>query len=199
MVQRAPSPEAEKMTARITFYTRPSVQERLDRAVETSPWDQPDFLRHWLEDSLRNLELAEFEGTEIDQQQIEELPLAVQVAALQAENSGLRGHINLLNERLGMADAQNIDLNSSLKISLGTVDRVTRALPAAPHDQQHEQQPLTTPQPHIIPPVDTTVTYKEDKFTENVPEAHNSERTIANRTRRRSFLEMLRLTRPPNS
>ena len=66
-----PAPEAEKMTARITFYTRPSVQERLDRAVEASPWDQPDFLRHWLEDALRNLELAEFEGTEIDQQQIE--------------------------------------------------------------------------------------------------------------------------------
>ena len=130
MVQQVSSPEAEKMTARITFYTRPSVQERLDRAVEASPWDQPDFLRHWLEDALHNLELAEFEGTEIDQQQIEELPLAVQVAALRAENDGLRGHVALLNERLGLADAQNIDLNSNLKISLGTMDRVTRALPA---------------------------------------------------------------------
>ena len=177
MVQQAPSPEAEKMTARITFYTRPSVQERLDRAVEASPWDQPDFLRHWLEDALRNLELAEFEGTEIDQQQIKELPLAVQVAALQAENGGLRRHNDLLNERLGLADAQNIDLNSSLKISLGTVDRVTRALPAAPSDEQQDTVPDQRP----------------------LPEAYDSERAIANQTRRRSFLERLRLTRRPKS
>ena len=169
--------EKENLSVRTTFHVSPTMQERIDRAVFASPWDQPDFLRHWLEDALRNLELAEFEGTEIDQQQIEELPLAVQVAALQAENDGLRRHTHLLNERLGLADAQNIDLNSSLKISLGTVDRVTRALPAAPSDEQQDTVPDQRP----------------------LPEAYDSERAIANQTGRRSFLERLRLTRRPKS
>ena len=141
------SPETERMTARITFHTRPSVHDRLDRAVEASPWDQPDFLRHWLEDTLEKLELAEFEGVEIDEEQIEELPLAVQLAAAKAQIEGLRAHNALLNERLGLADAQNVELNKSLNISLGTVERVTMALPAGPVEVDIAPAPSPTERP----------------------------------------------------
>ena len=52
----------ERLTARISFYTKPSIDERLDKVVAASPWDKPDWLRHWLEDTLVRLETEELLG-----------------------------------------------------------------------------------------------------------------------------------------
>ena len=57
-------------------------------------------------------------------------PVAVQLAATQAQVAGLEKVNTLLNERLGQADAQNIELNRRLEESHATVDRVVLALPA---------------------------------------------------------------------
>ena len=52
----------ERLTARISFYTKPSIDERLDQVVSASPWEKPDWLRHWLEDTLVRLETEELLG-----------------------------------------------------------------------------------------------------------------------------------------
>ena len=57
--------------------------------------------------------------------------LAEQLAAAQAQTAGKEQVISLLRERLGLADSQNIALNQRLEESLGTVDKVTLALPPA--------------------------------------------------------------------
>ena len=41
------------------------------------------------------------------------------------------GHVAILRERLGMADAHNLELNRRLEESHATVDRMTLTLPAA--------------------------------------------------------------------
>ena len=120
----------ERLTARISFYTKPSLDERLDKVVAASPWEKPDWLRHWLEDTLVRLEtedlLDELEpGTDVS-----DAPLAVQLATAQAQVAGLEQVNALLTERLGMADAQNIELNRRLEEAHSAVERVTLALPA---------------------------------------------------------------------
>ena len=61
-------------------------------------------------------------------------PLAVQLAAAQAQVAGLEEIVSLLRERLGMADAQNIALNQRLEESLSAVDKAVLALPPPPSD-----------------------------------------------------------------
>ena len=121
----------ERLTARISFYTKPSIDERLDKVVAASPWDKPDWLRHWLEDTLVRLETEELLGEVAPDTDVADAPLAVQVATALAQVAGLERVNGLLTERLGMADAQNIELNKRLEESHSTVDRVMLALPAA--------------------------------------------------------------------
>ena len=124
----------ERLTARISFYTKPSIDERLDNAVATSPWDKPDWLRHWLEDTLVRVETENLLEETSPDTDVEVAPLAVQLAAAQAQIAGLEQVNTLLNERLGQADAQNIELNRRLEESHATVDKVMLALPAASED-----------------------------------------------------------------
>ena len=120
----------ERLTARISFYTKPSIDERLDKVVTASPWDKPDWLRHWLEDTLVRLETEEVLGEATPESEVAAAPVAVQLAAAQAQIAGLE-HVNaLLTERLGLADAQNIELNKRLEEAHSTVDRAMLALPA---------------------------------------------------------------------
>ena len=56
-------------------------------------------------------------------------PLAVQLATALAQVTGLEQINGLLNERLGLADAQNIELNKRLEEAHATVDRTMLALP----------------------------------------------------------------------
>ena len=58
------------------------------------------------------------------------MPVASGLAAAVAQVEGLEQVNSLLRERLGMADAQNMELNRRLEESHATVDRVTLALPA---------------------------------------------------------------------
>ena len=61
-------------------------------------------------------------------------PLAVQLAAAQAQIAGLEQVASLLRERLGMVDAQNIALNQRLEESLSAVDKAMLALPPPSED-----------------------------------------------------------------
>ena len=124
----------ERLTARISFYTKPSIDERLDKVVAASPLDKPDWLRHWLEDTLVRLETEELLGEAAPDTDVVDAPLAVQLATALAQVAGLEQINGLLNERLGLADAQNIELNRRLEESHATVDRAMLALPAPSED-----------------------------------------------------------------
>ena len=119
----------ERLTARISFYTKPSIDQRLDKVVAASPWDKPDWLRHWLEDTLVRLETEELLGEAAPDTDVVDAPLAVQLATALAQVAGLEQINGLLNERLGLADAQNIELNRRLEEAHATVDRAMLALP----------------------------------------------------------------------
>ena len=124
----------ERLTARISFYTKPSIDERLDKVVAASPWDKPDWLRHWLEDTLVRLETEELLGEAAPDIDVADAPLAVQLATALAQVAGLEQINGLLNERLGLADAQNIEFNRRLEEAHATVDRAMLALPAPSGD-----------------------------------------------------------------
>ena len=124
----------ERLTARISFYTKPSIDERLDKVVVASPWDKPDWLRHWLEDTLVRLETEELLGEAAPDTDVMDAPLAVQLATALAQVAGLEQINGLLNERLGLADSQNIELNRRLEEAHATVDRAMLALPAPSGD-----------------------------------------------------------------
>lgn len=120
----------ERLTARISFYTKPSIDERLEKVVAASPWEKPDWLRHWLEDTLVRLETEDLLDERSPETDVVDAPLAVQLAAAQAQVVGLEQINSLLTERLGLADAQNIELNRRLEEAHSAVERVTLALPA---------------------------------------------------------------------
>ena len=124
----------ERLTARISFYTKPSIDERLDKVVAASPWEKPDWLRHWLEDTLVRLETEELLGEAAPDTDVMDAPLAVQLATALAQVAGLEQINGLLNERLGLADSQNIELNRRLEEAHATVDRAMLALPAPSGD-----------------------------------------------------------------
>ena len=132
--------EKEKLSVRTTFHVSPTMQERIDRAVFASPWDQPAWLRHVLGDVLTRAETAEFEGAETTVEDVQDTPLAVQLAAARAQITGMEQINSLLTERLGMADAHNMELAKNLNITLGTVDRFTLALPAPREAQESTAQ-----------------------------------------------------------
>ena len=119
----------ERMTARLTVHIYPSVKERLDRVVEASPFDLPDWIRHFLDETLVRIELEDLGGDDAPEEAISDAPIAVQLAAAQAQVAGLEQVIALLRERLGMADAQNITLNQRLEESMSATDRAMLALP----------------------------------------------------------------------
>lgn len=60
----------------------------------------------------------------------EDIPVSSRLAAALAQIEGLEQVNSLLRERLGMGDAQNLELNRRLEESHAAVERVTLALPA---------------------------------------------------------------------
>ena len=124
----------ERMTVRLTVHIYPSVKARLDKVVAASPFDLPDWLRHFIDETLVRLELEELTGSDGADEAISDAPLAVQLAAAQAQLAGQEQIIALLRERLGLSDAQNIALNQRLEESLSAVDKVVLALPAPSGD-----------------------------------------------------------------
>ena len=124
----------ERLSERLTVYVYPSVKIRIDREVEASPWDLPGWLRYCIDETLLRLELDKVSEGDITAETVSDAPLAVQLAASQAQVAGQEQVITLLRERLGLADAQNIELNQRLGESHAMVDRVTLALPAPSED-----------------------------------------------------------------
>ena len=120
--------QMERFSERVTFHVTPAMNERIDRIIIESGRPRSDALRLLMADAVQL-----YEGRMADAEEIGDvagLTLETQLSTAKAEIKGLEEVNELLRERLGMADAQNIELNKRLESSLATVDRVTLALPA---------------------------------------------------------------------
>ena len=123
--------QIERFSERVVFYVMPSVKARLESAVCASGMQQADWLRQWLEEALVRVESEALLAGIVAEGDQGVMPLASQLAAAEARVQGLEEIVALLRERLGMADAHNLELNKRLEESHSTVDRVMLALPAA--------------------------------------------------------------------
>ena len=118
--------QEERQSVRVVFYLTPEWAGRLDEAVgaegltRRGPW-----VRRLVERTLAGVDKPELELSS------DEVTLQVQLAESRAENRGLQALVDQMRERLGMADAHNVDLNRRLEEAHTTVDRVTLMLPAA--------------------------------------------------------------------
>ena len=116
----------DRQTVRVVFYLTPEWAGRLDEAIATEgatrrgPW-----VRRLVE---RTLAGEDNPGPDMSE---DEVSLQLQLVEARAENRGLQALLEQLRERLGMADAHNVDLNRRLEEAHTTVDRVTLMLPAA--------------------------------------------------------------------
>ena len=122
--------QIERFSERVVFYVMPSVRARLENAVSASDLQQADWLRHWLADTLVRVESEALLAGDVAEGDQDVMPLASQLAAAEARVQGLEEIVAILRERLGMADAHNLELNRRLEESHATVDRVMLALPA---------------------------------------------------------------------
>ena len=118
--------DSEHFTERVVVYVTPSMRGRLTRAIQASGFSQSDWLRRVL-----SAEVVRSETGEIPEEQQESVAPAVAVAAAEARIQGLEEIIQLQRERLGMADAMNVDLSRRLEEAHTSVSRLTLALPAA--------------------------------------------------------------------
>ena len=121
----------ERFSERVVFYIMPSVRARLDNAVGASGMQHADWLRQWLEEALVRVESEALLAGNVAEGDQSVIPLASQLAAAEARVQGLEEIVAILRERLGMADAHNLELNKRLEESHSTIDRVMLALPAA--------------------------------------------------------------------
>ena len=105
----------ERLTGRITFHVKPSLEERVDRVVESSPFDKPNWLRYWLEDALDRAETDTTVDEELTEVPSSDASLLLQLAEAKAQNAGQEEVIGLLRERLALADTQNDELHRRLE------------------------------------------------------------------------------------
>ena len=118
--------QEERQSVRVVFYLTPEWAGRLDEAVgaegltRRGPW-----VRRLVERTVADKNKPELDMSD------DEVTLRVQLAESRAENRGLQALVDQMRERLGMADAHNVDLNRRLEEAHTTVDRVTLMLPAA--------------------------------------------------------------------
>ena len=123
--------EQERQSERVAVYVTPSFRKRLSDAIESSGIDQSNWLRRLLEAEVVRYELAEFDGE--DHSQISDhssLPPTVALAAAEARIQGQDEIIKIQRERIGMADALNVELTKRLEASQTSMDRLTLMLPA---------------------------------------------------------------------
>lgn len=120
----------ERFSERVVFHVTPSLKARINDVVDRIGRPPSDSLRLLIEEIVERYE----SNNASDQQVLGDARTASvenELAQARAELHGLQEINRLLNERLGMADAQNIELNKRLEVALSTVERVTLALPAA--------------------------------------------------------------------
>ena len=118
--------QEERQTVRVVFYLTPEWAGRMDEAIATEgatrrgPWVRRLVERTLADEDKPGLEMSD-----------DEVTLQLQLVEARAEKRGLQALVDQLRERLGMADAHNVDLNRRLEEAHTTVDRVTLMLPAA--------------------------------------------------------------------
>ena len=105
----------ERFSERVVFYVMPSVRARLDNAVGASGMQHADWLRQCLEEALVRVESEALLVGNIAGGDESGMPLASQLAAAEARVQGLEEIVAILRERLGMADAHNLELNKRLR------------------------------------------------------------------------------------
>ena len=125
--------EPERHSERVAVYVTPSFRERLTRTIEASGVEQSHWLRRVLEAEIFRFELGETQEQEAnapDGSRDPSVPPAVALAAAEARIEGMQEIVNLQRERLGMADALNVELTRRLEFAQISLDRVTLMLPA---------------------------------------------------------------------
>ena len=125
--------EPERHSERVAVYVTPSFRERLTRAIGASGVEQSHWLRRVLEAEIFRFELGETQEQEAnapDRSRDPSVPPAVALAAAEARIEGMQEIVNLQRERLGMADALNVELTRRLEFAQISLDRVTLMLPA---------------------------------------------------------------------
>ena len=121
--------QTERFSERVVFYVTPTMHRRFEGAVQASGMQPADWLRRWMDQTLVRLESEELVESGDVAGGGEDIPVSSRLAAALAQIEGLEQVNTLLRERLGMADAQNLELNKRLEESHATFDRVTLALP----------------------------------------------------------------------
>ena len=126
----------ERFSERVVFHVTPSMRIRIDKVIEEIGRLPSDALRLLMEEIVERYEgVDRYESAENAEQlrlgEVRATSLESQLNEARAEIRGLQEVNRLLNERLGLADAQNVELNNRLQEAHTTVDRVTLMLPAA--------------------------------------------------------------------
>ena len=123
--------EQERQSERVAVYVTPSFRARLTEAIKSSGVDQSNWLRRLLEAEVVRFELGELDDEDHSPNgDIASLPPTVALAAAEARMQGQDEIIIIQRERLGMADALNVELTKRLEASQNSMDRLTLMLPA---------------------------------------------------------------------
>ena len=120
----------ERFSERVVFHVTPSMRIRIDKVIEGTGRLPSDALRLLMEEIVERYENAE-NAEQVSMGEVRSTSLESELSEARAEIRGLQEVNRVLNERLGMADAQNVELNNRLQEAHTTVDRVTLMLPAA--------------------------------------------------------------------
>ena len=133
--------EQERQSERVAVYVTPSFRARLTEAIESSGVDQSNWLRRLLENEVVRFELGELDDVDHSPNgDIASLPPTVALAAAEARMQGQAEIITIQRERLGMADALNIELTKRLEASQNSMDRLTLMLPAPEETETNGHQ-----------------------------------------------------------
>ena len=140
----------------VSVYVTEDMYTWLSGDAEAMGMSRAAFLRHVLESWRASREIGDQQDstpavatagrveTEEQRQLVDELTesrsrilvLEGDVKALTAEKDGMTGIIDQQRERMGMADALNIELTKRLEASQTSLDRMTLMLPAAGETQK---------------------------------------------------------------
>ena len=117
----------EQFTERLTVYVTASLRNQIAQARQEAGLSQPDWIRRVLEAAAAEQE--EGQGEDPSVAEVDPGPLSSELAASHARVEGLEAIVDMLRERLGHADAQNIELNQRLEEAHRLATSLTPALP----------------------------------------------------------------------
>ena len=121
----------EHFTERLAVYVTPSLRDRITEARVASGFSQPDWIRRALEAAVSRHEGGgDDRGDSAAPTDRGGADRSADLATADAKIEGLEAIVELQRERIGMADALNIELTKRLEETNTTVNRLTLALPA---------------------------------------------------------------------